>query len=162
MEQPPDVTVGESSRGAPAKHLTSRGLSRLVRWTAGRAEHDAVRLEVTGFAGRPESTDVLTSSRRYLLLAGAERPGAGHIVSLFDSEHEARAAFVSIRCTERGAEAWGEVIELAPGDGARRVCWFGAPASAYYRADRRDEPSKRTTRTVRTILDRHRQKQRHH
>lgn len=154
MRQSPSITVGDTSRGARVEHLTSRGLIRLVRWTAGRVEDDAVGLEVSDFCARLELTDVLGPSRRYLLVAGAERPGAGHVVSLFDSEQDARAAFVSIRRSERGAEAWGEVIHLTTGGDARRLCWFGAPGMKYSRTDHPCETSTRTERTMRTIPDR--------
>lgn len=125
----------------------------MSRWTAGRIEDEGVGLEVSDFCARLGlTTDVLGPSVHYLLVTGAERPGAGHVLSVFDSEHEARAAFVSIRCTERGAEAWGEVIEIASGDGARRVCWYGSPASAYFQTIEPKEPSTRMERTMRTIL----------
>src|SRR5688572_448936 len=99
---------------------------RLVRWTAGGVEDDAVGLEVSDFCSRLGlTTDVLGSSCRYLLVAGAERPGAGHIVALFPSEDLAWNAFVKVRWSEPGPDAWAEVTEVTAGGDARRVCWFG-------------------------------------
>lgn len=160
MGRSPSITVGDTSRGARVEHLTSRGLIRLVRWTAGRVEDDAVGLEVADFCARLELTDVLGPPRRYLLLAGAERPGGGHVVSLFDSEEEARAEFVSIRRSERGAEAWGEVIELTTDGGARRLCWFGTSAASSHQKVGREaaitERIKRHDRTLGRLLRRRR------
>ena len=126
MGRSPSITVGDPREGVRVEHLKSRGMVRLVRWTAGRVEDDTLGLEVSDFCSRLGlTTDVLGPSRRYLLVAGAERPGAGHIVALFSSEDLARNAFVKVRRAEPGTEAWAEVTELTPGGDARRVCWFG-------------------------------------
>ena len=129
MGRSPSITVGDTSRGARVEHVTSRGVIRLVRWTAGKVDDDAVGLEVSDFCARLElTTDVVGPARRYLLVAGAERPGAGHIVALFATEAEARVAFVRYRRSEPGREAWAEVTELTTDGTLRRVCWFGTAA----------------------------------
>jgi hypothetical protein len=46
-------------------------------------------------------------------------------VSLFDSE---QAAFVAVRRSDLGAEAWAEATKLSAGGKVRRLCWFGMPA----------------------------------
>lgn len=159
MGQAPSITVGDTSRGARVEHLTNRGLIRLVRWTAGRVEDDAVGLEVADFCARLELTDALGPSRRYLLVAGAERPGAGHVVTLFATEQEARAAFIDIRRSERRAEAWGEVIELPPGGDVRRLCWFGThAASGHQRLGREAEVTERDDPMYRRVLRRGRRR----
>lgn len=91
MGRSPSITVGDARDGVRVEHVRGRGLVRLVRWTAGRVEDDGVGLEVSEFCSRLGLTkDVLGPSAHYLLVAGAERPGAGHVVSLFDSEQDAR------------------------------------------------------------------------
>ena len=95
-------------------------------------------LEVTDFCARLGiTTDVLRPYCRYLLVAGAERPGGGHIVALFPTEDEARAAFVKVRRAESGSEAWAEVTELTTSGDMRRICWFGASGP-----DRRPRPGR--------------------
>ena len=130
MGRSPSITVGDTNAGLRVEHVKSRGLIRLVRWTAGRVEDDEVGLEVSDFCTRLGlTTDVPGLSHRYLLVAGAERPGAGHTVTLFATEDQARAAFVQVRRAEPGSEAWGEVSELTTGGDVRRVCWFGPTRS---------------------------------
>lgn len=130
MGRSPSITVGDTNAGLRVEHVKSRGLIRLVRWTAGRVEDDEVGLEVSDFCTRLGlTTGVLGLSRRYLLVAGAERPGAGHTVTLFATEDQARAAFVQVRRAEPGSEAWGEVTELTNGGDLRLVCWFGPTRS---------------------------------
>jgi hypothetical protein len=126
MGRSPSITVGDPSDGARVEHVKSRGLVRLVRWTDGRVEGEAMGLEVTDFCARLGiTTDVLRPRCRYLFVAGAGRPGGGHVVTLFATEQEARAAFVATRRAEPGADAWGEVTELTTAGDVRRVCWFG-------------------------------------
>ena len=132
---------------------------RLVRWTAGRSEDDGVGLEVSDFCARLGlTTDVLGPSAHYLLVAGAERPGAGHVVSLFDSEQDARAAFVAVRRSDASAEAWAEVTRISVGGEVRRLCWFGTPAASRnpkVRPDRNGaEGATRRDRTRRRVLRR--------
>ena len=143
------------------EHVKGRGMVRLVRWTAGRVEDDGVGLEVSDFCARLGlTTDVLGPSAHYLLVAGAERPGAGHVVSLFDSERDARAAFMTVRRSDPGAEAWAELTELTVGGDMRRLCWFGTPGASSHRTLRRgaDEPDqgRRHDRTLGRVLRRKR------
>ena len=130
MGRSPSITIGDARDGIRIEHVKGRGMVRLVRWTAGRVEDDGVGLEVSAFCTRLGlTTDVLGPSAHYLLVAGAERLGAGHVVSLFDSEDDARAAFVTVRRADPGAEAWAEVTKLSAGGEVRRICWFGTPAA---------------------------------
>jgi hypothetical protein len=132
MGRSASITIGDARDGIRIEHVKGQGLVRLVRWTAGRVEDDGVGLEVSDFCTRLGlTTDVLgPSSAHYLLVAGAERPGGGHFVSLFDSEQDARAAFVAVRRSDLGAEAWAEVTKLSAGGKVRRLCWFGMPAAS--------------------------------
>ena len=130
MGRSPSITVGDARDGVRVEHVEGRGIIRLVRWTAGRVEDDGVGLEVSDFCARLGLTDVLGPSAHYLLVAGAERPGAGHLVSLFASEHDARAAFVTVRRSHPGAEAWAELTELTVAGHVRRLCWFGTPGAS--------------------------------
>ena len=131
MGRSASITVGDARDGVRVEHVKGRGMVRLVRWTAGRVEDDGVGLEVSDFCARLGlTTDVLDPSAHYLLVAGAERPGAGHVVSLFASEQDARAAFVMVRRSDPGAEAWAELTKLTVGGDVRRLCWFGTPAAS--------------------------------
>ena len=128
MGRSPSITIGDARDGVRVEHVKGRGMVRLVRWTAGRVEDDGVGLEVSDFCARLGlTTDVLGPSAHYLLVAGAERPGAGHVVSFFDSEQDARAAFVTVRRSDPGPEAWAELTKLTVGGDVRRLCWFGTP-----------------------------------
>ena len=116
MGRSPSITIGDARDGIRIEHVKGRGMVRLVRWTAGRVEDDGVGLEVSDFCTRLGlTTDVLGPSAHYLLVAGAERLGAGHVVCLFDSEDDARAAFVTVRRADPGGEAWAEAQSSAPG-----------------------------------------------
>ncbi len=159
MGRSPSITIGDASDGIRVEHVKGRGLLRLVWWTAGRVEHDGVGLEVSDFCIRLGlTTDVPSPSAHYLLVAGAERPGGGHVVHLFDNEQDARAAFVAVRRSDPCAEAWAEVTKLSAGGEVRRLCWFGTPAAPSHpkvwpdrdRADR----TKRRGRTLGRILRR--------
>lgn len=131
MGRPASITAGDARDGVRVEHLKGRGVVRLVRWTAGRVEDDGVGFGVSDFCARLGlTTDVLGPSAHYLLVAGAERRGAGHLVSLFASEKDARAAFVTVRRSDPGAEAWAELIELTAGGDLRRLCWFGTPGAS--------------------------------
>ncbi len=131
MGRSPSITIGDARDGVRVEHVKGRGMVRLVRWTAGRVEDDAVGLEVSDFCARLGlTTDVVGPSAHYLLVAGAERPGVGHVVSLFASEPDARAAFVIVRRSDPGAEAWAELTKLTVGGDARRLCWFGTPRAS--------------------------------
>lgn len=154
MGRSPSITIGDARDGIRLEHVKSRGMVRLVRWTAGRVEDDGVGLEVSDFCARLGlTTDVLgPSSAHYLLVAGAERPGAGHVVSLFDSEQDARAAFVAVRRSNPAAEAWAEVTKLSAGGEARRLCWFGTPgASSHPKVGPDRDEAERTKRQGRTL-----------
>ena len=160
------ITLGDATRGVRVEHVKSRGLVRLVRWTAGRVEDDGVGVEVSDFCARLGlTTDVLGPSR-YLLVAGAARAGAGHIVALYPTEHEARTAFLNLRRSDPKSDAWAEVTELTPGGDVRRICWFGTAGMARpddarkrrshtlvwgSRASRKPVPTKLTARTVRRM-----------
>lgn len=154
MGRSPSITIGDARDGIRVEHVKGRGMVRLVRWNAGRAEDDGVGLEVSDFCTRLGlTTDVLgPSPAHYLLVAGAERPGAGHLVSLFASEQDARAAFVALRRSHPGPEAWAEVTKLSAGEEVRRLCWFGAPAAASHpRVTSDRDGAKRATRLNRTL-----------
>jgi hypothetical protein len=131
MGRSPSITIGDAKDGIRVEHVKGRGIVRLVRWTAGRVRDDGIGLKVSDFCTRLGlTTDVPGPSAHYLLVAGAERPGAGHVVSVFDREHDARAAFVALRRSDPSAEAWAEVTKLSPGGEVRRLCWFGTPAAS--------------------------------
>jgi hypothetical protein len=131
MGRSPSITIGDATDGIRVEHVKGRGMVRLVRWTAGRVRDDGIGLEVSDFCTRLGlTTDVPGPSAHYLLVAGAERPGAGHMVSVFDREQDARAAFVALRRSDPSAEAWAEVTKLSPGGEVRRLCWFGTPAAS--------------------------------
>ena len=168
MGRSPSITIGDTSAGLRVEHVKSRGLVRLVRWTAGRVEDDVVGVEVSDFCARLGlTTDVLGPSHRYLLVAGAARAGAGHTVALFGTESQARTAFVNMRRADPGSDAWAEVTELITGGNVRRVCWYGTTGIAIAeapvqrrrrrlpqivvwgsRASRRPLPTKLTASTV--------------
>lgn len=161
MGRSPSITVGDARDGVRVEHVKGQGMVRLVRWTAGRVEDDWVGLEVSDFCARLGlTTDVVGPSVHYLLVAGAERRGAGHIVSLFDSEQDARAAFVSVRRSDPGAEAWAELTQLTVGGDVRRLCWFGTPATSSHQnlrpAANGTERTKRQDRTLGRVLRRRR------
>ncbi len=137
MGRSASITVGDARDGVRIEHVKSQGMVRLVRWTAGRVEDDGVGLEVSDFCARLGlTTDVIGPSAHYLLVAGSERPGAAHVVSPFASEQDARAAFVIVRRSDPGAEAWAEVIELKVGGDVRRLCWFGTPGASSHQTFR--------------------------
>lgn len=157
MGRSPSITVGDARDGVRVEHVKGRGLVRLVRWTAGRVEDDGVALEVSDFCARLGlTTDVVGPTAHYLLVAGAERPGSGHIVSLFANERDARVAFVTVRRSDPGAEAWAELAELTVGGGVRRLCWYGkAEASSHQQlgpAAHGTDRMKRHDRTVGRLL----------
>ena len=160
MGRSPSITVGDARDGVRVEHVKGRGLVRLIRWTAGRVEDDEVGLEVSDFCTRLGlTTDVLGPSANYLLVAGADRPGAGHVVSLFDSEEDARAAFVTVRRSDPGQEAWAELTELTVGGDFRRLCWFGTPGTSGDKKVRRQADQterKRRDRTLGRVLRRRR------
>jgi hypothetical protein len=153
MGRSPSITIGDAKDGLRVEHVKGRGMVRLVRWTAGGVEDDGVGLEVSDFCTRLGlTTDVLGPSAHYLLVAGAERPGAGHVVSLFESEEDARAAFVTVRRSDPGSEAWAEVTRLSPCGELRRICWFGTPATASHPIG--PKRTKRHDRMLRRLLRR--------
>lgn len=131
MGRSPSITVGDATEGMRVEHVKSRGLVRLTRWSAGRAQDEPVGLEVSDFCSRLGiTTDVLGTTRRYLLVAGSRHPEADHVVALFASEGEARAEFERLRRVEPGEGAWAEVTELTLHGDARPICWFGSARSA--------------------------------
>ena len=131
MGRSPSITIGDARDGIRVEHVKGRGMVRLVRWTAGRVQDDGVGLDVSDFCTRLGlPTDDPGPSAHFLLVAGAERPGAGHVVALFDNEQDARAAFVTVRRSDPGAEAWAQVTRLSAGGEVRRLCWFGTPATS--------------------------------
>jgi hypothetical protein len=159
MGRSPSITIGDTRDGIRVEHLKGRGMVRLVRWTAGRVEGGGVGLEVADFCARLGlTTDASGPSAHYLLVAGANRPGAGHVVSLFVSEQDARDAFVAIRRSNPGAEAWAEVTKLIAGGEMRRLCWFGTPAAPNHPKLGLDgdgaERTKRQGRTLGRVLRR--------
>ncbi len=161
MGRSPSITIGDARDGVRVEHLKGRGMVRLVRWTAGRVEGDGLGLEVSDFCARLGlTTDVLGPAAHYLLVAGAERPGAGHVVSLFESEQDARAAFVIVRRSDPGPEAWAELTMLTVGGDVRRLCWFGTPATSGHQKFRRGadvtDRTKRHGRTLGRVLRRRR------
>ena len=153
MGRSPGITIGDARDGIRVEHLKGRGMVRLVRWTAGRVEDGGLGLEVADFCARLGlTTDVPGPSAHYLLVAGADRPGAGHVVSLFAGEQDARNAFVAIRRSNPGAEAWAEVTQLSAGGETRRLCWFGTPAtSSYPKIGLDGDGAERTKRQGRTL-----------
>ena len=134
MGRSPSITVGDAGEGVRVEHVKTKGLVRLVRWQAGRAEDDVVGLEVSDFCARLGiTTDVLDpAGRRYLLVADPRRAGAGHVVAIFDTEERARAEFVRFRRSEPGGGAWAELSEITARHPMRRICWFGSPGSSPY------------------------------
>jgi hypothetical protein len=161
MGRSPSITVGDARDGVRVEHLKGRGVVRLFRWTAGRVEDDGVGLEVSDFCARLGlTTDVLGPSVHYLLVAGAERPGAGHVLSIFDSEQDARAAFVTVRRSDPGPDAWAELTELTVRGDVRRLCWFGTPSARSHQkvrpGMRRTERMNRNDRTLGRVLRRKR------
>ena len=159
MARSASIPVGDARDGARVEPVKGRGMVRLVRWTAGGVEDDGVGLEVSDFCARLGlTTDVLGPSAHYLLVACAERPGARHVVSLFASEHDARAAFVTVRRSDPGAQAWAELTELTIGGDVRRLCWFGRPGASSHQelgpASDGTERMKRHDRTLWRVLRR--------
>ena len=159
MGRSPSITVGDARDGMRVEHVKGRGMVRLVRWRAGRVEDDGVGLKVSDFCARLGlTTEVLGPSAHYLLVAGSQRPGAGHVVSVFDSEEDARAAFVAVRRSDPSADAWAEVTRLSAGGEVRRLCWFGPPAASSHPEVGPDgdgtKRTKRPDRTFRRVLRR--------
>ena len=126
MGRSPSITIGNAGEGLRVEHVKTKGLVRLVRWQRGRAEDDVLGLEVSDFCARLGiTTDVLgPPPRRYLFVADPGH-GAGRLLTLVDSEREARAQFISFRQSEHSPGAWAEVCEITTGHGMRRICWFG-------------------------------------
>jgi hypothetical protein len=127
MGRSPSITIGDATEGLRVEHVKSRRLVRLVRWSAGRAQDETVGLEVSDFCARLGiTTDVMSPVRRYLLVGDPARPGVGHVVALFATEDDVRAAFVGFRRSERSPGAWAEATEITGGSAMRRICWFGS------------------------------------
>lgn len=89
-------------------------------------------------------TDDLTGRPRLLLFAGlhaSPKGGAGDLVGWFESEAEARAAFLELRASRGDDEGWAELVALTDAGPPVPVAWFGRPS-----ADPRRRPAGRGVR----------------
>jgi hypothetical protein len=152
MGRSPSITVGDAHEGVRVEHVKSRGLVRLVRWSAGRTQDEAVGLEVSDFCAQLGiTTDILGLAPRYLFVGDPGRPGAGHVVALFATEEEARAEFVRFRRAEQAPGAWAEAAEITSDAQMRRICWF-ASAHSHSRHDASAEHGRRRRAGMRSAI----------
>ena len=92
--------------------------------------HRAALLEALGDDPEPEG-----APPRFLLIAGIPgRSGSGDevrpLVTAFEHEDQARAAFRSLRMRAHPKTSWAQVLSLTGRGRPRPICWFGtAPAA---------------------------------